>query len=138
MYAADAARGEDPDARAACEPQRPGHGRRAVFAARDGQRQVATADLAHAVGLRETDELRRVKPDAQASAEHGHGGGDAPALAHDLLQPPRRLKVLWPRQPVRDDSRFERHDRAPLCDRKAHLVAHLNKVVVRHLIRRQL
>jgi hypothetical protein len=136
--AADAARGEDAEPGAARYPERPGDGRRAVLAARDRERQVAPADLAHALALGEPRELRRVEPDAQAPAEHGHGRRHSPALAHGLLQTPRRLEVLRARQPVRDDSRFERHDRAPLAHGGLDLFAHLDKFVVRHLIGRQL
>ena len=78
--------------------------------------------LVDAVLQRDALEGRLVQPDPHLAVEHGDRGRDRAAGAHRLLDLAGHAHVLGPRQAVGDDRRLQRDDRAPIGDRRRHLV----------------
>ena len=110
MHAADAARGKDLDARLRGDPHRGGDGGRAVALLRDDDGQIAAADFADVVGIRQPLELIGFKPGVQLAVEDRDRRGRGAVLAHHGFEAARHLEVDRARQAVRDQRRFERDD----------------------------
>jgi hypothetical protein len=98
MDAADAARGEQLDARQMGHDHRPGHSGRPVLATGDSDGQVAPAALAHrsrARLLAQILDLIERQPNDEPTAQHGHGGRHSAPLADGGLHRQRGFDVLW-------------------------------------------
>ena len=111
VHAADAAGGENADARHVGDHHRGGNGARAVLALRDEDGQVAAGSLRDArAGAAEVVDLFLGKARLQAAADDGDGRGDRARVTDDSLDLERRFDVLRVGHTVGDDGGFERHD----------------------------
>ncbi len=112
MHAADAAGGEDFDAREPGDKHRRRDRRARRALARRDQRQIAPRGLHHAAAeLAEPLDLLARKAHSQAPVDDRDRRGNGPHLAHRLLDGSRRLDVARVGHAMRDDRRFERDDR---------------------------
>jgi hypothetical protein len=108
MHAADAARGKDLDASLRGDPHRGGDGGRAMAFLRGHDGQIAAADFADVIGVRQPFKLIGFQPGVQLAVENGDGGRRRAVLAHHGLEAARHFEVDRARQAVRDQRRFER------------------------------
>ena len=114
VHAADPARAQEADPRGAHDGERPADGRRADGALHDAGREVARADLA---GVRaEPAELVLGEADADLAVEHADRRGHRARLAHAALALEPDGDAFAGREPVRDERRLERDDRAVVVE----------------------
>ena len=111
MHAADAAGGEDLDARHVGDHHGGGHGGGAVSPLGDQHSQVPAGSLGHGLALlAQVLDLVLGQAGLQAAAQNGDGGGDCAVGTDDLLDLEGSLHVLGVGHPVGDDGGFQRHD----------------------------
>ena len=133
MDAADAARGENGDARARGADHRRRHRRGTGPPGGEAGGQVRPAELGHAARLRQRLERRILEAHPDLARDHGNGGGHRTRGAHLGLDPARGLEVLGVGHPVGDNGRFQRHNRRPLRKGLGDLVgqAHGHRALLR-------
>ena len=111
VYAADAAGGEDLDARHVGDHHGGGHGGGAVLATGAQNGQVTAGGLGDGVALlAEVFDLLGGQAGLQTAADDGDGRGDRARVADDLLDLEGGLHVLRVGHAVGNDGGFERHD----------------------------
>lgn len=117
------------------EPSRAGDGRRAAFAFRDQDGNVAPACFGErAPGARQSLDLVWGKTRREASFENRDRRRYRAAGTHVLLKRARRLQVLRPRHAVRDDRRLERDDRPSRGKRRRNFGVHAQRQRHRSLV----
>src|SRR4029079_12971940 len=104
MNAADAAGREDFDAGAVRDPTGGSDGGGAVPFPRDGDRQIANADLSDAFGLGYKVQFVIAEPYREPAIQDCDGGGSGASVADDLLESFGSFKILWARQAVSNNS----------------------------------
>jgi hypothetical protein len=127
MHAADPARAHEPDPDAPTDAERPSDGRRAEQPLRHAEAELPRTRFAGVVaGRRETVELCFDETDADDAVDDADRRRDGASGAHALLRLERDLDSLPGGEPVRDEGRLERDDRAPLLERRGDLRRHLD------------
>jgi hypothetical protein len=114
MGAADAAGGEQADAGQVGQRHGGGDGGGGGFLVRDRGGEIAPARLEHVLRLGQIAQFRLIQADGRYPLEHGDGCRRRPFGAHRRLGRQRRLQVERPREPMRDQRRFQRHHRPAL------------------------
>ena len=111
MHAADAAGGEDANARHVGDHHRGGDGAGAVLALRDEHGQVAAGGLGNArAGAAEVVDFFLGKTGLEPSADDGDGRGHGARVADNSLDLECGLDVLRVGHTMGNDGGFERHD----------------------------
>ena len=110
MHTADAAGGEEADARHGGDDHGGGDGRRAGHAGGEIDSHVAAADLADTLSLAHDEQLVRVQADLQLAAHDGGRRGDGALCADDLLDLVCKLYVLRIGHAVAQNGGFQRDD----------------------------
>ena len=110
MHAADAAGREDVDARHIRQNHRGGNGGRAGQLLRDDDRQIAAADLEHALRLAHAHQLILGQAALEAAVDNRHRRRNRALLADDLLHLAGEAQVLRIRHAVAEDSALQRDD----------------------------
>ena len=111
MHAADAAGGEDFDARKIGGDHGGGDSGGACAARRDADGHVSARKFRHVFGLRQIAKLVVVQTDVQRATDHGDGCRHGLGIADVLLNLPRHFEVLRIGHAMGDDGAFQRHDR---------------------------
>ncbi len=114
VHTAQSAGGEHPDSCPVCEERRPGHGRAAAGAGRDGHGKVPHAHLDHVVVVSQALDLLLAQADDRDAVDDTDRGRDDAEAADLLLGVQRHLDVRGPRQAVSEDRRLEGKDRRTL------------------------
>jgi hypothetical protein len=120
MHAADPAGRENADRRERHEGQRAGYRRRAISALQHRDRDVARADLHHAIAREEARKLFVGQPEHSLPCAHS---GNRRNRSHALDRgdhASRRVRVRGDRQPLREHRALERNYRLMLGQRLRH------------------
>ena len=133
MDAADAAGGEDTDARQLRDHHGGGHGGGAGEALREVDGHVPAADLAHVLGPAHELQLLAVEADLQLAADDGGGGGDGALGPDDLLHLVGELQVLGIGHAVGEDGGLQGHHGAALVQSLLHFGSNVQVFVQRHV-----
>ena len=129
VHAADAAGGEDFDARELSDKHRRRDRRARRASAGGDQRQIAPRSLHHAAAeLAELFDLLVRKTHSQTAVNDRDRRRNGAHLAHRILDGPRRLDVARVGHAMGDDRQFERDDRSSGRARLGDLRGKINKI----------
>src|ERR1700719_115037 len=129
MHAANSARRKHPNPRARSDQCRRCHRRRPSPPRRDHSRQIRPAYLRYIRRFRQKRQLPSRSPHNKLPVKHGNRSRHRTARPNRRFHPPRRLKIVRLRQPMRDHRRFQRHNRRLISQRRRNFFVNENPLI---------